>query len=714
MQPSADIVTPRRFGPSDRIGVDVGGTNPVYYRCLSSNTAGHRFERVDQPGVVEIFSHEDIARLETTPGFRYDARWFDHAYQEARLRSEVDHLGHIPERERADVLWKYEWCMRFRHKAKNGETSRSDEAILAIIPVIAAEMADSEAARIGKRRAGSKRTLRAPPSLRTLRRWLAALESSGLDPIGLRNGYRRSGRHAPTLNPDIEALVQKHVARYAANTKPTMTLLYNDLLSDVQELNERRQTAGLEPLYAPCDKVFFKRIRNLPAFDTYAARNGVVAARNKYWMVTSGVEVIRPGERVEFDGWTIPLHQPIAGTALWRALSLEEQDKIARQRWICCAAVDVATRCTLGLRLAPTSTANLAVSTVAMVVADKGIYADAVGSLSPWSMRCGIEVGYTDQGSEFASEYRAALSGLRVHVESPPAGFPQLRAHIERAFGTAHTRLIARFTGRAFANIAEKGDYPAQEQASATVDDVARALVRYAVDVYHNSKHEGLGGETPFNAWHRLTQLYSTPAFPNADLRRNVFGVKVRRVLTARGVRLLNVYYQSLELQQHRRRVGDCEVELIVDPPEMGWASVNIGGRAWLTVPCMAPLQGVCIEDWIATCADLRRRFDAEAELSQPIVLKALRDIQGMSDAAARRAHIGATTLTAEQVNSAEHRLHIAWSPPPDSPAGQGEPDTPPDILSDVITPTRRQPPAATPDHENPPAKPGSDWTVEE
>jgi putative transposase len=714
MQPSPDILITRRFGPFDRIGIDIGGKNPVFYRCLSSNAAGHRFERVDQPGVVESFSHEDIARIETNPTFRYDRRWFDHAYQEARLRSEVDHLGDIPERERADILWKYEWCMRFRHKESIGETSRSDAAIMAIIPILETELADSEAARIAKPRAGSKRTLRAPPSLRSLRRWLAALESCGLDPIGLRNGYRRCGPDAPTLDADLEALVQKHVSRYAANTKPSMTLLFNDLLAEVQQLNATRLTAGLEAFKAPCDKVFFNRIRAMPAFATYAARNGVVAARNKFWMISSGVGTIRPGERVEFDGWTIPLHKPIADTALWRVLSPEQQELIKRERWICCAAVDVGTRCILALRIAPTSTAKLAVSTVAMALADKGPYADAVGSLSPWSMHMGIETAYTDMGSEFGADFRAVLKGLRIEVDSPPAGLAQMRAHIERLFGTAHTQLVARFTGRAFANIAEKGDYPAEAQASATVDDIARAFVRYAVDVYHNQPHDGLGGETPLNAWNRLTRLYGAPEFPNADCRRNVFGVKVSRALTTRGVRFLGVYYQSLELQQHRRKVGDCDVEAIVDPAEMGWASVNIGGTACLSVPCMAPMQGVCIEDWIATCADLSRRFGNEAEIAQPIALAALRDIQSMSDAAARRANIGSTMLTAEDVNRAEHRLHIPWSPPADSPAGQGADDSPPDLFSDAITPAPRKGPAATPNDENPSAKPGSDWTVEE
>jgi hypothetical protein len=70
--------------------------------------------------------------------------------------------------------------------------------------------------------------------------------------------------------------------------------------------------------------------------------------------------------------------------------------------------------------------------------------------------------------------------------------------------------------------------------------------------------------------------------------------------------------------------------------------------------------------------------------------------------------------LTADAINNAEHRLHIAWSPPADSPAGQVEPDAPPDILSDVITPTPAKKPPAAPSDENPTAKPGPDWTVEE
>ena len=75
-----------------------------------------------------------------------------------------------------------------------------------------------------------------------------------------------------------------------------------------------------------------------------------------------------------------------------------------------------------------------------------------------------------------------------------------MRGRIERFFGTMHTGLISRFTGRAFENVMAKGDYPAVGRASVPLDKVAAAQIRFVVDQYHNSPHRGLKGETPFDA----------------------------------------------------------------------------------------------------------------------------------------------------------------------------------------------------------------------
>ena len=46
----------------------------------------------------------------------------------------------------------------------------------------------------------------------------------------------------------------------------------------------------------------------------------------------------------------------------------------------------------------------------------------------------------------------------------------------------------------------DKGDYDSAAFANVVAEMLGRALVRYIVDVYHNTPHNGLGGQTPNDA----------------------------------------------------------------------------------------------------------------------------------------------------------------------------------------------------------------------
>ena len=282
------------------------------------------------------------------------------------------------------------------------------------------------------------------------------------------------------------------------------------------------------------------------------------------------------------------------------------------------------------MRLAPTPTAETALATLNMALIDKGMFADAVCCLTSWDMSCGIELVLTDSGSAyFAHIFHDAVTAIHATIEHPPVGYAPFRGHLERLFGTLHTGLVSRFTGRTFDNTVTLAGYPAAERASLTVEDVCWAFVRYIVDCYHNQKHDGLGGETPRNAWKRLVQRYKTVPLPGKDAIRNIFGIRHRGMLDIRGVRVLNAYYNSLPLQEYRRTVGDRQVDVLIDRNDLGWISVVIHD-ACLTVPSITPgLIGVSVDDWLATRADLRRRFGEQAEIVEPTVLRTSRRDSG-------------------------------------------------------------------------------------
>jgi len=686
--------------------MDLGTDKARYYRFATGDQNGYVFERVDQVGFSESFTLAEFEEIEASSGYSFDREFFEPAQAKARLMSDTYSFALIPDAEKPKIVWRLEWVQRYLKKESANQTTRSDASMRAIIAEIAIEMAGDEnlrAASQKKKRAGTLDTSRQPPSVKTLRGWVTDFEEGGFSPTALRDNYRHCGRTPVIPDADLLAIQLRNAARFCTENRPTKISLYTDYLNEVNALNAIRLAAGGKTVRPCCDKTFYRCIRELPEYTVDAGRFGIEFARNKYYPVSTGLHVTRPGQRIEIDEWKVSLQTLLVRNGVWATLSPEMKAAVERARWYLSAAIDTASQCILAMRLAPEANHQTAIATLAMIVADKGTYADAAGALTPWDMRCGLELIVTDQGSAYiAEEFRAAVLGCGGSVMTPPAKLAQMRATVERLFGTLHTRLLTRFTGRSFHNVVALGEYPSQERASLTIEDLARALVRFVVDAYHNTRHAGLRGETPRDAWRRLVREHGYVPAPIADVRRTVFGIKVTRALTTKGVRFLNIFYQSLELQEVRRKHGDCSVEVAIDPDNLGFVSVRApGDSSWRTVPSIAPgFDKMNMADWIATLEDLRRRYSAAAELTQPIVLAAYAAIQKISDSAVRRADIGSTMLTAEELNLAERRLLIAWAPPAD-PRAPEEPDD-----ADLATGMLNDAIDAPPSDATPPTKP--------
>jgi putative transposase len=90
---------------------------------------------------------------------------------------------------------------------------------------------------------------------------------------------------------------------------------------------------------------------------------------------------------------------------------------------------------------------------------------------------------------------------LGIPVERAIAGAPSMRGSIERMFRTCANGLLPRLNGGTFPNVVERGDHPSGERACLDADDLAFALVRWIVDIYHNTPHLGLRGRTPLRQW---------------------------------------------------------------------------------------------------------------------------------------------------------------------------------------------------------------------
>jgi putative transposase len=683
-QPLSPTVLPVLIGPLDRVtikGIAYGNAVPI-------GDAGYTLTRLDSnPPLTEDFSQEDLQRERGRPGYRFDRNYFAPTKAASRLRTGTERLADLLDHELPKVMWRLEWCTRFLHYEVNGKTSRSDAEMKAIIPVIHAEVVALDVAKknvdrgaSGKRkqRAGSETVLRQPPCGRTLLDWVNRYEDAGFNPCELRDNTRNSGNRNFRLNPEIARLMWKHAVAYAARHRPTKKKQYQDLCLAIDALPENakvlaarqampekeRADAAREPLPLPypSDKTFYAVINGLDKFDVYAGRYGIEKAKMKFAMVGAGLDVTRPFQRIEIDEWRVNLMVLLIASGQWELLSPEQRAKVARVRLWLCAAIDCVTRCIVGMRFARSACSANVLATLRMVVSDKGVYADNVGSLSPWDMHATPEMVVSDSGTSFiADETQAAILDLTSAPKIPPVGLAPHRARIERVFGTVHSQLISRFSGQTFRNVADRGDYNASAMANLEVDEIAWAAVRYVVDVYHNMPHEGLAGETPRRAWLRLSKHFKVIEPPDADKLRAIFGIKRTYKIRAGGVHVLALAYNSEELEAYRRRVGDIETDVRLDPENIGHVSVWVG-EEWLTVPCVwAGFDRVTARAWMATLGNMRLRFAHDAAVDRPIVMAALREFQALDERASARTGIGSKLLTAKEIDLAEHNLALGF-----------------------------------------------------
>lgn len=662
---STDIAHRYAFDPLDQH--TIGG---LAFRFLSSDRNGIIFSRVDDPAIHTGFTHAEFETCRRLPDYRHEPRFFHPARIKIRLRTSTTFLAHAAKPEQSIIVFRSAICTLFLQMEHAGQASRSDASIKRAMAVIATQITHLPNVHNLKKNGTPKRSrygatnLCGLPGPKCLRQWLRRLEEADHDAQALQTYYDNCGPRAPVIGPDLRTLALQHVTRFASGGRPSKGQLYEDFGNALDVVNERRLESGQTELSKPSEKWFNAQIRKLDAFEVYAKRYSPAKARAKFNLISLGVDAVRPLQRIEMDEWEVSLMVLAIDAGIWETLNETQKAAVQRAKCWICVAICAATRCIVGMTLSRTPSGENALATLRMVVSDKGRYADACGALTPWDMYGGVEEVVTDGGSSFTwTKFRAAIISIGTAKHIPTSGIPFLRGRIERVFRTIHTHLIARFSGRTFENTVRRGDYNSERQASLFVDQLRWALCRYVVDIYHNLPHEGLGGETPRNAWIRLARDYDVIQPPDRPSMRAAFGKRLRCTLSARGVRVLGLYYQSAMLHAYFKNVGPCKLEVRVDEQDLGAVSVDVGGP-FLTVPCIHDdFTDVPMRIWRQTLAELHLRHQDNAQPGMKAVRETRRAIEALSENAKAFASISPETISELELARLDRSLTFGFIP---------------------------------------------------
>lgn len=708
-----------RLSTDDRITI-----NRLVVRPLSDNEEGWVVKRED--GLVESFSHEQLFELWQSNSLTFEPGYYSEAKARIRLHTDEDLLSNLSPEEREVCLWRQAFCDLFlqrrakdpkKYKRTNESAGAAAKEFAPLIEGMGIKRPDKpedKAKKVRKPRAKPKQTEQPAdkigvPSGRTLLGWVRTYEEGGCYAIALRDNRRFSGNSTARFPGEVLNLIAQEVKRFASAERPSKTDVHVNIERAVGKENKERKAAGLSALPVPGRDTIDEAVDRLPRYATMVARHGRDYADKHMPWVGAGLQIDIPGLRIEIDEHEIDLMTLCVLAGIWDQLTDDERALIERKRRLVIIAICVATKVILALRIIDRATPAAQLKALQMITQDKTRFARDASAKSSWHQATGLSAIVTDWNF-LSTEVRTAVADAGATFEFPGAGDAPARGTIEHVFYTASIGPIARLTGRTWSNPVVKADYPSEERAGVTDDELADVLVNWAVDNYHNTPHDSLHGATPANTWDRAVRRYGIKPPPDQRTQRAIFGIKLKRTITSRGVRVMSNYYRTEDgpLAQHFRDRDDLEVEVRLNTDNLGAISVKLPTGQLIEVPCRdADMEGVTAQWWIEATTHLRTKFKHESMLSREVALESLDYVDEIAGRAYSRANAAAYLYSPEEIDQAEvayfYNLEYADRRRPSLDDGYGE----------VISPAKTVPrPEPVPEPKSSTPPPRKDWSM--
>ncbi|MBU2958907.1 DDE-type integrase/transposase/recombinase [Paracoccus sp. 1_MG-2023] len=479
----------------------------------------------------------------------------------------------------------------------------------------------------------------APKSAAIIHRWYCAFRRGGQN--ALFDEYARSGNRSTRYTEAEQALAWSVIRQRLDEERCSIQSIVDSVKAVFKVQNEK--AASTNPpgrlLTIPGYDYVRNAINALAPLDHAVRTRGLKVAYRDMHALGVGVKTSRALERVEIDEYTFDLMVILRGLGVWDWLRAEERTMLgldgSTRRVTLSAAIDVHTRCIVGMQIAAGETTSLLRDTVEMIFMDKTPIADAVGALEAWDMHGRPEMIVLDRGPNYVGdEVYDLLAALGIVNLGAPARKPWLRPFVERLFKTIHLGFAQRFAGRTFSNVVARGENDPAARVSLTLDEFLHWLVRWIVDIYHNTAHDGLLGHTPAKAWKQSQNPSCLQAVSREELRK-VFGIRRSRSLGPSGITMMHIRYQTDELMRFFYASSNRPKELEVAwwPHDIGTISVKVAQDRWMNVTAADRM-------WIGKSFDdlmmVRHKLDGERDRSDAVKARALADL----DAAAHRGKV--------------------------------------------------------------------------
>lgn len=323
-----------------------------------------------------------------------------------------------------------------------------------------------------------KIAMRHAMSVRQLQRARAAFQKDPRASVLARNqGGRPIGLNL--LEPQVDAVIKHAISKhYQRREKPSKEYV----------VERARSLARRLKLPVPSRKAVLTRLNREEGMSTDQARQGSKAAKQRWEIRTGQLSVEAPLELIQID------HTP----ADVIVLSADRQTVLGRP-WVT-VAIDVATRCVVGMYISMDPPSSVSVS----LCIEHAVLPKSENEAEPgiWPMYGKPKRILVDNGKDFRS--MALQRGCDQHgieLSWRPVRTPHYGAHIERLIGTL-MKIAHLLPGTTFSNIRERGDYDSEGKARLTLDEFRQWMTQKVCRFYHMRRHRSLG-IPPVIAWER-------------------------------------------------------------------------------------------------------------------------------------------------------------------------------------------------------------------
>ncbi|EKQ6351853.1 hypothetical protein Q042_05170 [Pseudomonas aeruginosa BWHPSA037] len=338
---------------------------------------------------------------------------------------------------------------------------------------------------------------------------------------GRSGGSKGKGRLPEPVERIIRELLQK---RFLTKQKRSLAAFHREVA----------QACKTQKLPVPARNTVAQRIAGLHPAKIARSRGGQDAARPLQGAGGIPPEVTMPLEQVQIDHTVIDL------------IVVDERDRQPIGRPYLTLAIDVFTRCVLGMVVTLEAPSAVSVGLcLAHAACDKRPWLEGLNVEMDWPMSGKPRLLYLDNAAEFKSEaLRRGCEQHGIRLDYRPPGQPHYGGIVERIIGTAMQMIHDELPGTTFSNPGQRGEYDSEKMATLTLRELERWLA-LAVGTYHGSVHNGLL-QPPAARWAEAVERVGVPAVvtrPTAFLVD--FLPVIRRTLTRTGFVIDHIHYYA-------------------------------------------------------------------------------------------------------------------------------------------------------------------------